>query len=142
VYVVPGPASGTEAVAFELAQRVDGALIVTVWLGAIVRVTFAADGAQGGFEIVQARTTGPVPPVCVKVEEGLEALENVPVPPLATDQTPVALPVGVLPPRPAVVPRAQIVCGPPAVATGCAAIVTETGADAFDVQLPFVPVTV
>ena len=40
---------------------------------------------------------------------------NVPVPPLTTDQEPSPT-VGVLPPRPSVVPEAQMVCGPPTVA--------------------------
>jgi hypothetical protein len=79
-------------------------------------VTLATDGVHDPFEIVQARTTGPVPLVCVNVAPGVVAFgENVPVPPLTTDHVPVPV-VGVLPPRPAVVPRAQIVCGPPAVA--------------------------
>ncbi len=48
------------------------------------------------------------------------------MPPLTTDHVPVPT-VGVLPPRPAVVPRAQIVCGPPAVAVvGGWVIVTVT----------------
>ncbi len=56
----------------------------------------------------------------MKVELGLEAFEKVPVPPLTTDQAPVAVPVGVLPPRPVVVPLVQIVCAPPTVAVcGC-----------------------
>jgi hypothetical protein len=116
VYVVPAPASGTDAVAVELAQRLAGAVIVRVWLGPIVRVTFAAEGAQGGFEIVQARTIGPAPPVCVKVAFGVVAFgENVPVPPLTTDHVPVPV-VGVFPPRGWAAPRLQIVWGPPTVA--------------------------
>ncbi len=63
-------------------------------------------------EIVQRSVMGPVPPVCVKVELGLEELEKVPVAPPTTDQAPVPE-VGVLPPRPLVVPPVQTVCGPP-----------------------------
>lgn len=45
---------------------------------------------------------------------------NVPVAPAVTiDHVPVAPPDGVLPPSPAVVLKAQMVCGPPAVAVGC-----------------------
>ncbi len=65
--------------------------------------------------IVQRKVIGPVPPVCVNVAPGLEALGlNVPEPPVTTDHAPVALPVGVLPPRPVVEAFTQIVCGPPA----------------------------
>jgi hypothetical protein len=142
VYVEPAPPSGTETVAGAPGHRPVGAVIVTVWLPPSVIVTLAADGAQGGFVIVQARRTGPAPPVCVNVAFGVEADgENVPVPPLTTDQAP-APPEGVFPPRPVVVPRLQIVCGPPAVAAGCAATVTDTGDDGFETQAPFVPVTV
>ena len=52
---------------------------------------------------------GPLPLVCVKVAPGVVALGlNVPAPPLCTVHIPVPL-VGVLPPRPAVVLKAQIV---------------------------------
>jgi hypothetical protein len=96
----------------------------------IVTVTLATDGVQVPFEIVQARATGPAPPVCVKVEVGLAALLNVPVPPETTDHAPVPV-VGELPPRPVVVPRAQIVCGPPAVAAvgGCVIVTTTSFVD-------------
>ena len=101
--------------------------VAVVGAGVIVIVTFADEDVQGAFEIVQARTTGPVPVVCVNVAPGVVAFgENVPVPPLTTDHAPVPV-VGVLPPRPAVVPRAQIVCGPPTVAVvGGWVIVTVT----------------
>ena len=83
------------------------------WL--IVIVTSAVEGVHGALLMVQRTTTGPVPPVCVKVAFGVFALEKVPVPPLITDHAPVPV-VGVFPPRPAVVPIAQIVCAPPTVA--------------------------
>ena len=62
---------------------------------------------------------------------------NVPVPPLVTDHAPVPT-EGVLPPRAAVVPRAQIVCGPPTVAVvgGCFTV-TVTLAQA-ELQQPVV----
>ena len=98
---------------------------------------------QGAFETVHRSVIGPAPPVCVNVAFAVVAFGvNVPVtPPVTMDHVPVP-PVGVVPPRPAVVPRAQIVCGPPAPAVGCAVTVTEAGSEAFDVQPPFVPVTV
>lgn len=70
---------------------------------------------QGALLIVQRTTTGPVPPVWVKVAFGVAALEKVPVPPLTTLQVPVPV-TGVLPPNPVVVPFAQTVCAPPTVA--------------------------
>ncbi len=125
------------------AQMVCGPPTVAVvggWL--TVTTTSAVASVHGGFETVQRSVIGPVPPVFVNVAFGVVASgENVPVPPPTTDHAPVP-PVGVVPPRPAVVPRAQIVCGPPAPAVGCAVTVTETGSEAFDVQVPFVPVTV
>lgn len=78
-------------------------------------VTLAVDAVQGPLLIVHRTTTGPVPPVCVNVAFGNAALENVPVPPLTTLQAPVPL-VGVFPPKPVVVPFAQMVCAPPTVA--------------------------
>ena len=78
--------------------------------------TSAVDAVQGAFEIVHRKVIGPAPVKWVKVAPGVVAFGlNVPVPPLTTLQAPVPL-VGVFPPRAAVVPRAQIVCGPPAVA--------------------------
>ena len=74
----------------------------------IVIVTSAVDAVHGALLIVQRRITGPAPPVCVKVEPGKAALEKVPVPPLTMLQVPVPF-VGVLPPRPFVVPFAQMV---------------------------------
>jgi hypothetical protein len=61
----------------------------------------------------------------VKVAFGVVALgANVPAPPLTTDHAPVPV-VGALPPKPVVVPEAQIVCDPPTVAVvGLALIVT------------------
>ena len=93
----------------------------------IVMVTSSVDGVQEPLEIVQRTTTGPAPPVCVKVAFGELALLNVPVPPLTTDHIPVPL-VGMLPPKPVVTPKAQIVCGPPTVAVvggGVRVIVTS-----------------
>ena len=81
----------------------------------MVIVTLAIEAGHGGLEIVHCRPIGPVPAVCVKVALGSVALENVPAPPDATDHIPVP-DVGALPPSPVVVPSAQIVCGPPAVA--------------------------
>jgi hypothetical protein len=82
----------------------------------IVIVTVVLESGHGGFDIVHFNTTGPVPPVCVKVAFGVVAFGlNVPVPPLITHQLPVPT-LGVLPPSPDVVPPEQIVCGPPAVA--------------------------
>ena len=84
----------------------------------IVIVTSAVEAVHGGLEIVHLSTIGPVPLTWVKVAFGVFAFGlNVPVPPLATDHVPVPAD-GVLPPSPAVVPRAQIVCGPPTVALG------------------------
>src|SRR5436309_10031711 len=75
----------------------------------IVIVTSANEAGHGEFEIVQRRTTGPVPPVCVKVAPGVVAFGlNVPAPPLCTVHIPVPL-VGVLPPNPVVVLKAQMV---------------------------------
>ena len=54
---------------------------------------------------------------------------NVPVPPPTTVQRPVAPPAGLFPPRLAVVPKAQIVCGPPTVAVGCSFTVIVTSAN-------------
>ena len=81
----------------------------------MVMVTLAVAAVQGALLIVQRTMTGPAPPVWVKVELGNAALEKVPVPPLTTLQAPLPV-VGVLPPKPVVVPLVQIVCGPPTVA--------------------------
>ena len=83
--------------------------------GEIVIVTFAVEAVQGAWVIVHRRVTGPAPPVWVNVALGEEALENVPVPPLTTLHDPVPI-EGVLPPRPFVVPFAQMVWLPPVVA--------------------------
>jgi hypothetical protein len=98
------------------------------WL--IVTVTVAVEsGAQGGFDIVHTRFTGPVPPVWVNVALGSWSLLKVPVPPLRTDHVPRPA-VGVLPPKLAVVPRAQMVWAGPTVATeGGWLIVIVTSAD-------------
>ena len=89
--------------------------VVGPWV--MVIVTSAVEfGVQGEFEIVHRTVTGPVPPVWVKVAFGVVAFGlNVPVPPPTTLQLPVPLD-GVFPPKPAVVPLAQIVCDPPTVA--------------------------
>ena len=92
----------------------------------IVIVTSDVLAVQGALLIVQRSITGPAPPVCVKVEPGKAAFEKVPAPPLTMLQAPVPA-VGVLPPRPVVVPFAQIVCGPPTAAVvGAALIVIVT----------------
>ena len=81
-----------------------------------VTTTSSVDAVQGEFEIVHRTVTGPVPPVWVNVAFGVVAFGlNVPVPPPTTLQLPVPLD-GVFPPKPAVVPLAQIVCAPPTVA--------------------------
>jgi hypothetical protein len=83
----------------------------------IVITTSAVAFAQGAFETVHLTVIGPVPVAWVNVAPGVVAFGlNVPVPPPTTDHMPVAPPAGVLPPRLAVVPRAQIVCGPQSVA--------------------------
>lgn len=76
------------------------------WL--IVMFTLAVEATHGALLIVHRTSTGPVPPVWVKVALGDVAFENVPVPPLTTLQSPLPT-VGVLPPRPFVVPFTQIV---------------------------------
>ena len=82
----------------------------------MVIVTSAIDAVQGELEIVQRTTIGPAPLAWVKVAPGVVALGlKLPVPPLTTDHAPMPV-VGALPPRPAVVPRTQIVCAPPTVA--------------------------
>lgn len=92
-----------------------GPAFEAVVAGVMLMLTSAVLATQGLLLIVHRRTTGPVPPVCVKVEEPLLALLNVPVPPLTTLHWPVPVP-GVLPPNEAEVPEAQIVCVPPTVA--------------------------
>ena len=82
----------------------------------IVIVTSANDAVHGALAIVHLSTIGPAPLVCVNVALPVLAFGlNVPAPPLCTVHVPVP-DVGVLPPSPAVVLRAQIVCGPPTVA--------------------------
>ncbi len=78
-------------------------------------VTSAVLAAQGLLLMVQRTTTGPAPPVCVKVEVPLAELLKVPVPPLTTLQAPVPE-LGVLPPNAAETPEVQMVCVPPTVA--------------------------
>ena len=76
----------------------------------------------------------------MKVAFGVLALGlNVPAPPLDTDQLPVPV-VGVLPPKPAVVPKAQIVCGPPAVAVvgGCVMLIVTSAVEAVHGELEIV----
>jgi hypothetical protein len=108
--------------------------VVGGWL--IVIVTLAIEVRQTPLEIVQRSTTGPVPVVCVKVALGVVAFGlNVPVPPLTTDHMPVPV-VGVLPPKPLVVPSAQIVCGPPAVAVVWPGVTVIVTVAAFDAKLP------
>jgi len=88
-----------------------------VGAGVIVMVTSAVASGHGGFETVQRRTIGPMPLVWVKTASGALAFGlNDPVPPETTDHVPVPI-EGELPPRLAEEPAAQIVCGPPAVAT-------------------------
>src|SRR5215813_6520837 len=84
----------------------------------------------------------PVPPVWVKVAFGVLAFGlNVPVaPPVTIDHVPVAPPAGVFPPSPAVVPNAQIVCGPPTVAVGCCLTVITASEVALWLQVVFVTV--
>src|SRR5215213_1680410 len=90
------------------------ALAVGCWL--TVTVTSANESGHGGLAMVHLSTMGPVPLVCVKVAFGaLSFGVNVPAPPLCTVQAPVPID-GLLPPRPEVVPNAQMVCGPPTVA--------------------------
>mgnify|MGYP001254194591 CR=1 FL=1 len=83
--------------------------------GVMLRVTSAVLVAQGLLLMVQRTTTGPAPPVCVKVEVPLAELLKVPVPPLTTLQAPVPEP-GVLPPNDEEMPEVQMVCVPPTVA--------------------------
>lgn len=90
-------------------------VVATVGGWLIVIVTSADVAVHGALLIVHLTTTGPAPPVCVNVAFAVEALENVPVPPLTTLQAPVPI-VGVLPPSPVDVPFVQIVWAPPAVA--------------------------
>ena len=110
-------------------------------IGLMVTVTVADESAQGGFEIVQRTTTGPAPPVCVKVAFGVEAFGlKVPVPPETTDQLPVPE-EGALPPRPVVVVKGQIAWAPPTVAVD-GGEVTDWSHDAEAlVQLPTIPTT-
>lgn len=92
-----------------------GPALDTVVAGVMLMVTSAVLAVHGLLLIVHRNTTGPVPPVCVKVEEPLVELLKVPVPPLTTLHWPVPEP-GVLPPNAAVVLPLQIVCVPPTVA--------------------------
>ena len=72
-------------------------------------VTSANELGHGELEIVHLNTIGPLPLVWVKVAPGVVAFGlNVPVPPLCTVHMPVPL-VGVLPPNPVVVLKAQMV---------------------------------
>lgn len=76
------------------------------WL--MVTVTSAVVAVHGALLIVQRRTTGPAPPLCVKVELGRSAFAKDPVPPPTMLHAPVPV-VGPLPPSPVVVPPLQIV---------------------------------
>src|SRR5437868_5070947 len=104
--------------------------VAVVGDGEIVMVTSANEAGQGELEIVQRRTIGPLPPVCVKVALGVVAFGlKVPAPPLCTVHMPVPL-VGVLPPSPAVVVHAQMVWFEPTVAVvGDCVTVMTTSAD-------------
>src|SRR5947207_8912305 len=95
----------------------------------MVMVTSANELGQGAAAIVHRRTIGPAPLVCVNVALPVLAFGlNVPAPPLCTVHVPVPE-LGVLPPKPAVVLKAQIVCGPPTVAAvGDCVIVMTTSA--------------
>ena len=74
----------------------------------MVIVTSAVALVHGAFDTVHLNTIGPVPLVWVKVAPGVVAFGlNVPAPPLCTVHMPVPL-VGVLPPSPAVVLKAQM----------------------------------
>lgn len=99
----------------------------------IVITTSAVAAVQGALVTVHLRVIGPAPVACVNVAEGEFTLGlKLPVaPPVTIDHVPVAPPAGVLPPRLAVVPKAQIVCGPPAVAVGCCLTVIITSAVAL-----------
>ena len=87
----------------------------------MVTATSAVAFGHDALDTVHLSVMVPVPAVCVNVAFGALAFGvNVPVAhPVTIDHVPVAPPVGVLPPSPVVVPSAQIVCGPPAVAVGC-----------------------
>ena len=61
-----------------------GPAFEVVVAGVMLIVTSAVLAAQGLLLMVQRSRTGPVPPVCVKVEVPLVELLNVPVPPLTT----------------------------------------------------------
>ncbi len=91
-----------------------GPAFEVVVAGVMLRATSAVLDAQGLLLMVQRTTTGPAPPVCVKVEEPLAELLKVPVPPLTTLQAPVPE-LGVFPPREEEVPEVQMVCVPPTV---------------------------
>src|SRR5581483_1584432 len=91
------------------AQIVCGPPAEAVGAVLMVIVTSANESAQGEFAIVHRKTIGPVPLVCVNVALPVVAFGlNMPAPPLCTVQVPLPL-LGVLPPRPAVVPSAQMV---------------------------------
>src|ERR1051326_7323708 len=106
----------------------------------MVIVTSAVEAVHGELAIVQRTTTGPLPLVCVKVAFAVVAFGlKVPAPPLTTDQLPVPV-VGVLPPRPVVVPKAQIVCAPPTVAVvgGCVMVMVTLAVEAVHGELAIV----
>src|SRR5436853_105919 len=105
---VPAPPLCTVHIPVAPPAGVSPPLPAVVGDGEIVMVTSANEAGHGELEIVQRRTIGPVPPVCVKVALGVVAFGlNVPAPPLCTVHIPVPL-VGVLPPSPAVVLKAQM----------------------------------
>ena len=84
----PMPCAGVLA-----ARAVETPLMQIVWsgpafevvvAGVMLMVTSAVLAAQGLLLMVQRTTSGPAPPVCVKVDEPLVEALNVPVPPLTT----------------------------------------------------------
>lgn len=116
--------------------------VAVVGGGVIVTTTSAVAFAHGAFDTVHLRVIIPAPVAWVNVAPGVVALGlNEPVaPPVTIDHKPVAPPAGLLPPRLAVVPRAQIVCGPPTVAVGCCLTVSVTSDIALAPHVAFVTV--
>ncbi len=111
--------------------------------GVMVTNTSKKLSMQGGLLMVQRSCTGPRPPVWVKAALGsLAAGPKVPVPPPTMVQPPVPS-TGVLPPRAAEVPDAQIVCGPPAVAVvgGATRVKVQVAQGPAALPLPFLGTT-
>lgn len=107
-------------------------------------VVVADESAQIPLEIVHWRLIGPVPPIWVKVALGVVAFGlNVPLPPLTTLHCPVPFD-GVFPPRLAVVPFTQIVCGLPTVAVvgGWLIVIVTVADEAVQGELEIVHCTV